>query len=521
MRKFRKLSALILALAISASLAVPAFAAAPNEVVGPLSNQGYSNVTLEVKDTSGGGGDTGDGGGDTDIIIATVPVELPIVMDLDGNITVPTDAKIINHVTDKAIAVTAIDATTENGWIATDWSDDFATKLDDAKELGLSFRGDSMGSDGQFTLTSGNWTIEADSTIDLNMGAKIPKQTVESTGKIATIGFTIDWAEDSRPPVEVNYTISFIADTNGKLEGNLSTEVLSGSTISEFPSPIPINIAYEFDKWVDANTNEEITSTTVITSDMTIKAVFRLHPASPQEWFTTDGKNTITGLSSTYLNLVDAPTDLVIPNNIGGSSIKAIGESAFKNKDLITSVVIPNSVTTIEKYAFDGCSSLTDVVLSENLTTVKYRAFYQTKVKSLILPDSVTIVGKDAFDGLQGPTYIEMPASFRVCDYDGNFGTDGCESPFGAAGGTYNFPDVTVKIRSGLTELPEHLFEANGGTYKITKVKHIIIPDSVETIGASYFRWCSATETIVIERPKDSVVGSPWGATKATITWLG
>ncbi|MDY6408366.1 MAG: leucine-rich repeat domain-containing protein, partial [Prevotella sp.] len=50
-------------------------------------------------------------------------------------------------------------------------------------------------------------------------------------------------------------------------------------------------------------------------------------------------------------------TSVAIPN-----SVTTIGEYAFFGCSGLTSVIIPNSVTTIGEYAFDGCSGLTSVI---------------------------------------------------------------------------------------------------------------------------------------------------------------
>ena len=371
--KSQKLVTSILSLSILASTAVPAFAAEPNEVTDPLPNQGYSSVTLEVKDNSGGGNTDNPNKppvDPTDIIIATVPVELPIIMDLDGNVTVPTDAKIINHVTDKGIKVTEINATLESDWSAANYTDDFTAKADDTKELGLSFRNDAMDNTGTFCLTENNWNIAADGSLPLNMAAKLPKQTEAAKTKIATIGFTIDWSgttdgnDPSTPsnPDTEKVTVTFTTDGNGILAGETTATINKGET-APFPTANPASIRYELSNWIDTTTSTEVEPTTPIMADTTIKAVFDERAASPKNWFTTDGGYTITGLSAEYLNLVDAPTDLVIPNNIGGSTIKAIASNAFSNKDLITSIVVPNTITEIGTDAFSGCTSITELNL--------------------------------------------------------------------------------------------------------------------------------------------------------------
>lgn len=56
------------------------------------------------------------------------------------------------------------------------------------------------------------------------------------------------------------------------------------------------------------------------------------------------------------------------------SSVLIIGEEAFYNNS-VTSVIIPNSVTTIEKKAFDGCVRLTSVIIGNRVTTIGAAAF--------------------------------------------------------------------------------------------------------------------------------------------------
>jgi len=56
---------------------------------------GISSLSLDIVDAQ-------------DILVATVPVELPIVVDTNGNVTVPEDAKIVNKLTDKRIQITQL-----------------------------------------------------------------------------------------------------------------------------------------------------------------------------------------------------------------------------------------------------------------------------------------------------------------------------------------------------------------------------------------------------------------------------
>lgn len=180
------------ALVLSLSMMTTAYAVKPNEVTEPLENTGTTAVTLTVLD-SGGDGEGPGTGGDEGFIIATVPAELPIVMDLQGKITVPNDAKIINHLDESNIEIINIDTIMGDGWEIADFRDDFKSKQENSKELGLRLRGDELSTDGSFNLTDGNWVVAKDEgVLQLQMAAKLPKQSETSRTQIATVQFTLD-----------------------------------------------------------------------------------------------------------------------------------------------------------------------------------------------------------------------------------------------------------------------------------------------------------------------------------------
>ncbi|MBO4777877.1 MAG: leucine-rich repeat domain-containing protein, partial [Bacteroidales bacterium] len=73
-------------------------------------------------------------------------------------------------------------------------------------------------------------------------------------------------------------------------------------------------------------------------------------------------------------------TSVTIPN-----SVTSIGDYAFYGCTGLTSVTIPNSVTSIGDYAFYGCTGLTSITIPENINSIGVEAFYDcTGVTSLI-----------------------------------------------------------------------------------------------------------------------------------------
>ena len=90
-------------------------------------------------------------------------------------------------------------------------------------------------------------------------------------------------------------------------------------------------------------------------------------------------------------------TELVLPTNYKGGNY-GIGASAFYYCKGLTSVVIPNSVTSIGNRAFQSCSSLTSVVIPNSVTSIGNSAFSSCYgLTSVEIPNSVTSIVKGAF----------------------------------------------------------------------------------------------------------------------------
>ena len=100
-------------------------------------------------------------------------------------------------------------------------------------------------------------------------------------------------------------------------------------------------------------------------------------------------------------------TSVTIPN-----SVTTIGNSAFYYCSGLTSVTIPNSVTSIGSNAFCWCSHLTSVTIPNSVTSIgSYAFFWCSDLTSVTIPNSVTSIGSYAFEGCSGLTSITIPNS--------------------------------------------------------------------------------------------------------------
>ena len=90
-----------------------------------------------------------------------------------------------------------------------------------------------------------------------------------------------------------------------------------------------------------------------------------------------------------YLN-GELVTNLVIPD-----SVTSIGDSAFEGCTSLMSITIPNSVTSIGAYAFYGCSNLTSVTFENTegwWCSISSTATSGTSIHSTDLADPSTAV---------------------------------------------------------------------------------------------------------------------------------
>ncbi len=73
----------------------------------------------------------------------------------------------------------------------------------------------------------------------------------------------------------------------------------------------------------------------------------------------------------------------------------------------MTSIVIPDGVTSIGDNAFYNCSSLTSVTIGDGVTSISYQAFIGcSSLTSITIPDSVTSISNSAFSGCSSLTDI-------------------------------------------------------------------------------------------------------------------
>ena len=103
-------------------------------------------------------------------------------------------------------------------------------------------------------------------------------------------------------------------------------------------------------------------------------------------------------------------TSVVIPNGV-----TTIGDQAFRYLDGLTSASIGNGVTSIGVEAFAGCKGLTSVNIGNGVTSIGEEAFVECiGLTSVSIPDSVTSIGFRAFASCTGLTSVSISSGVFI-----------------------------------------------------------------------------------------------------------
>jgi hypothetical protein len=168
--------------------------------------------------------------------------------------------------------------------------------------------------------------------------------------------------------------------------------------------------------------------------------------------------------------------DVTIPSTIANKPVKTIGWKAFTNTN-ITSVIIPDGVTSIEWAAFQYCDNLKSASIPGSVTTWNWSAFDTCKnLANVTLGNGLTSIGDGAFSSCYSLASVTIPSTVTEI---GKYAFLGCSF-------------TTVTIPNGVTRIDD-------GTYcQNDNLTSIIIPSGVTFIGDWAFGMCTGLTSITI-----------------------
>jgi len=212
-----------------------------------------------------------------------------------------------------------------------------------------------------------------------------------------------------------------------------------------------------------------------------------------------DGVTTIGKYSFEYCNI----TSISIPecvtsieewsfwDSINLTSIKipegvtSIGEGAFAWCEELNSVVIPNGITSINDYTFQHCDRLTSINIPSTVVSIGQLAFaWCGELIDISIPDAVTNIGECAFLGCSKLTQINIPDAVTDIGEEAFWGCSGISS---------------VAIPNNVTSISRGVFGDCSGLI------NVIIPEGVISIARLAFSNCSSLSSITIPRSVDFI----------------
>lgn len=167
------------------------------------------------------------------------------------------------------------------------------------------------------------------------------------------------------------------------------------------------------------------------------------------------------------------------------SKLKTIGDSAFYYCSELSSITIPEGVTSIGNSAFYSCSSLTSITIPEGVTSIGDSAFYHCRgLSSITIPEGVTSIGDSAFYYCSSLTSITIPEGVKSI---GNYAFYNCTLL------------TSITIPEGVTSIGEYAF------FKCSGLSSLIIPNGVTSIGNSAFKDCTALTNVTLPKSVTSI----------------
>ena len=209
----------------------------------------------------------------------------------------------------------------------------------------------------------------------------------------------------------------------------------------------------------------------------------------------------VTRVSDKYSGAVNIPEEVTYMSRT--RKVTSIGNQAFYACSL-TSVTIPNSVTTIGESAFYHCNSLTSVTIPNSVTSIEGGAFSDCwSLTSVTIGNSVTSIGYKAFENCSGLTSVHITdlAAWCKISFTKDFNSYAYSNPLFYAHHLYlNGEEIKdLIIPNSVTTIGESAF------YHCYCLTSVTIPNSVTTIGESAFEICTSLTSVTIGNSVTSI----------------
>lgn len=113
---------------------------------------------------------------------------------------------------------------------------------------------------------------------------------------------------------------------------------------------------------------------------------------------------------NTYAGDYEVPATIT-STKYGVLPVIGIDDNAFAGCDMLTSVILPESVTTIGDYAFDSCEKLEKVEMPGVKTIGHWSFRWCTSLENLVFPEGLESIGNYCFDHNSKMEVVDLPST--------------------------------------------------------------------------------------------------------------
>ena len=224
--------------------------------------------------------------------------------------------------------------------------------------------------------------------------------------------------------------------------------------------------------------------------------------------------DSLTSIPRAFCRSVSALEEVKLPANL-----KIISNASFSECTNLKTIDLPDTVTEIGAFAFADCTSLKDFTIPDGIKSIGEEAFYNSGITSLVVPESVETIDKLAFSHMANLTNATFPAGcgitfsdcknlktakitgnptvidnymFYECSQLTDFEIPGSVKKIGYAA-FYNTALKEAVIPASVTEIDDWAFA------DCTSLKDFTIPDGIKSIGEAAFYNSGITSLVVPE----------------------
>ncbi|MBO5935245.1 MAG: leucine-rich repeat protein [Clostridia bacterium] len=292
----------------------------------------------------------------------------------------------------------------------------------------------------------------------------------------------IDFAESAYAPGMCNYNYWDVGHAQFDItcaDGNFTgdSEIIFAKFKADSDGEYTINI--NVNSWQGKNQPENITFTFYVgdTDNTTEHAGFTYKVTENGVVVTSNDEKT-TG-------------NIVIPSEIDGLPVIAIGKEEFFGFSNVTSITIPATVTDIDLSTFSTCSELEKFIVDENnqyYSSDAHGVLFNKDKSELIrypegssaqkysIPNGVSVICESAFARAKKLKSIKIPATVTTIE----------AAAFLA---TWNLESIVI---------PDSVTKLAGNTFSNSGIKSAVLPTGINTIETRLFDKCTKLESVVI-----------------------